>query len=97
MLRWSKKDPTTSIRKHAYELKIHEKTGRTAIKPDLKLKLFARTPQNFLSMKMKEKRLMKCKKHQNFVRKIFLYFGLQIYGLHEAQTITLLITLYGVF
>ena len=30
-----KKDPTTSIRKHANELKVHEKTVRTAIKHDL--------------------------------------------------------------
>ena len=29
-----KKDPTTSIRKH-FELKVHEKTVRTAIKQDL--------------------------------------------------------------
>ena len=28
-----KKDPTTSIRKHANEFKVHEKSGRTAIKP----------------------------------------------------------------
>ena len=35
-----KKDPTTSIKKHVYELKVHEKTVRTAIEedsnPDLK-------------------------------------------------------------
>ena len=30
-----RKDPTTSIRKHANELKVHEKTVRTAIKQDL--------------------------------------------------------------
>ena len=30
-----KKDPTTSIRKHTKELKVHEKTVRTAIKQDL--------------------------------------------------------------
>ena len=30
-----KKDPTTSIRKHANELKVHEKTVRTAIRQDL--------------------------------------------------------------
>ena len=30
-----KKDPTTSIRKHADELKVHEKTVRTANKQDL--------------------------------------------------------------
>ena len=30
-----KRDPTTSIRKHANELKVHEKTVRTAIKQDL--------------------------------------------------------------
>ena len=29
-----KKDPTTSIRKHANELKVHEKTVRIAIKQD---------------------------------------------------------------
>ena len=29
-----KKDPTTFIRKHANELKVHEKTARTAIKQD---------------------------------------------------------------
>ena len=36
-----KKDPTTSIRNHSNELKVHEKTVRTAIKqnlsPDLNL------------------------------------------------------------
>ena len=31
-----KKDLTTSIRKHANELKVHEKTVRTAIKQDLR-------------------------------------------------------------
>ena len=30
-----KKDPTTSIRKHANELKVHEKTVKTAIEQDL--------------------------------------------------------------
>ena len=30
-----KKNPTTSIRKYANELKVHEKTVRTAIKQDL--------------------------------------------------------------
>ena len=30
-----KKDPTMSIGKHANELKVHEKTVRTAIKQDL--------------------------------------------------------------
>ena len=30
-----KKDPTASIRKHANELEVHEKTVRTAIKQDL--------------------------------------------------------------
>ena len=32
-----KKDPTTSIRKHAYELKVHKKTMRTGVKSDLSL------------------------------------------------------------
>ena len=31
----NKKDPPTSVRKHANELKVYEKTGRTAIKQDL--------------------------------------------------------------
>ena len=30
-----KKDPTKSIRKHANEIKVHEKTVKTAIKQDL--------------------------------------------------------------
>ena len=30
-----KKDPTASIRKHPSELKVHEKTVRTAIKQDI--------------------------------------------------------------
>ena len=30
-----KKDPTTSMRKHINELKVHKKTVRTAIKQDL--------------------------------------------------------------
>ena len=34
-----KKDPTASIRKHADELKVLEKTARTAIKQDLSLDL----------------------------------------------------------
>ena len=34
-----KKDLTTSIRKHANELKVHEKTVRTAITQDLSLNL----------------------------------------------------------
>ena len=35
-----KKDPTTSIKKHTNELKVHEKTVRTAIKQDLSLDLY---------------------------------------------------------
>ena len=31
-----KKDPTTSLSKHANELKVHKKTVRTAIKQDLR-------------------------------------------------------------
>ena len=31
-----KKDPTTSIRKRANELKVHDKTVKTAIKQDLR-------------------------------------------------------------
>ena len=58
-----KKDPTTSIRKHANELKVHEKTVRTAIKRDLKVKSFARTRRHFLSMKLKEKRFTRRKKN----------------------------------
>ena len=34
-----KKKPTTSIKKHANELKVHEKTFRTAIKQDLRPEL----------------------------------------------------------
>ena len=34
------KDPSTSLRKHANELKVHEKTVRTAIKQDLSLGLY---------------------------------------------------------
>ena len=34
-----KKDPTTSIRKHTNELKVHKKTVKTAIKQDLSLDL----------------------------------------------------------
>ena len=30
-----KKDPTTSVRKHAVELKVHKKTVKTAIKYNL--------------------------------------------------------------
>ena len=30
-----KKDPTTSVRKHANDMKVYEKTARTAIKKDL--------------------------------------------------------------
>ena len=66
--------------KHANELKVHEKNVRTAIKQDLKIKSFARTPRDFLSTKM----MHEIQKNKTFVRKIFLYFGLQIYGLHQA-------------
>ena len=34
-----KKDATTSIRKHAHELKVNKKTVRTAIRQDLRPKL----------------------------------------------------------
>ena len=34
-----KKDPATSIRKNAYELKVHKKTVRTAIKEDIRADL----------------------------------------------------------
>ena len=37
---------------------------------------------------MKEKRHTRCKKHKYFVRKVILYFGLPINGLHQAQTLT---------
>ena len=37
------KDGKTSIRKHTDKLKVPEKTMRTAIKQDLKWKLFAKT------------------------------------------------------
>ena len=33
------------------------------------------------------------KKHENFVRKFFRYFGRQIYGLHQAEDLASLITL----
>ena len=32
---YGEKDPTMSIRKHANELKVHKKIGKTAIKQDL--------------------------------------------------------------
>ena len=64
-----KKDSTTSIRKHAN--KVYKKTVGTAIKQDLKLKSFARTPPNFLSMNMKEKRLKRKKNTKKIVKKIF--------------------------
>ena len=35
LARMIKKDPTTSIRKHANKLEVHEKTVRTVIKQDL--------------------------------------------------------------
>ena len=35
----NKKDPTTSIGKQTYKLKVHKKTVRTAMKQDLSLDL----------------------------------------------------------
>ena len=81
------KDPKTSIRKLADELKVHEKTVRTVFKQDLKLKSFARSTREFLSTKMKEKWFTRCKKTQKFDRKIFLYFGHQIYGFSQALAV----------
>ena len=37
----NRKDPTTPIRKHAYELKVHQKSVRIEIKQDLRLDLNA--------------------------------------------------------
>ena len=88
-----KKDPAMPIRKHDNELKVHEKTVRTTIKQGLKWKSLARTLQHFLSTKMKEKWLKRCKNLKHFVKKIFLYFGFQIDGLHQAQNLTPLICL----
>ena len=69
------KDSTTSIRKHGNGLKDHEKTVRTAIKEDLKLKSHARTPDIFLSKKKKKKRSWSAKKTKKKVfREIFSVF-----------------------
>lgn len=56
------KDPTKSTRKLATELKVDAKAIRTAVKDDLKLKSYTRTPRHLLTWSMKARRLERCKK-----------------------------------
>ena len=96
-----KKNFTTSIRKHANELKDLDKTVRIAFKQDLKLKLLARISQHFLSMKMKRKKAHKVqkqkkKKTQKFFQENFSLFWLSNLWPPSSPDLNL-IMLYGVF
>ena len=89
-----------SIRKHANEFKVYGRTIWIAIKQDWIMNSFARTHQHiFESKDEKKKRMFTRGKKQKQKKKssgnFFLYFSLQIYGLHQAQTLTPLITLNG--
>ena len=95
------KDPTTLVRKQANELKVHERTVRTAIKQDLKLKLFARTPRLFFEYedewkKAYEVKKNKKKKHKNLARKFFLYFGLYLWSPSSPDLNSLDYAIWGV-
>eukprot|EP00106_Octopus_bimaculoides_P014596 XP_014782038.1 PREDICTED: uncharacterized protein LOC106877607 [Octopus bimaculoides] len=56
------KDPTKSMRKMAIELEVDNKTIRNAVKYDLRLESYTRTPKHLLTTAMKENRLERCKK-----------------------------------
>ena len=54
---------------HSSELKVDSKTIRNAVKYDLKLKSYTRTPKHLLTTAMKEKRLERCKKITTWLKK----------------------------
>ncbi|XP_014780575.1 uncharacterized protein LOC106876512 [Octopus bimaculoides] len=56
------KDPAKSMRKIVIELEVDNKIIRNAVKYDLRLKSYTRTPKHLLTTAMKEKRLEWCKK-----------------------------------
>jgi hypothetical protein len=62
------KDPTTSMRKIAAELKVDPKTIRTAVHDDLGLKSYTRTPRHLLTESMKARRLERCKKVLRYIK-----------------------------
>ncbi len=63
------KDPTTSIRKKAAELKVDPETVRTALHDDLSLKSYTRTPRHTLLTEcMKTRRLERCKKVLRYIK-----------------------------
>lgn len=64
-----KQDPTKSMRKLASELKVAPGTVRRAVKTDLGLKSYARTPRHLLTDAMKTRRLERCKKVRSFIKK----------------------------
>ena len=63
------KDPTTSIRKMAAELEVTPWTVKRVVNEDLGLKSFARPIRHLLTEKMKEKRLERCLKVRNQLKK----------------------------
>ncbi len=56
------KNPTTSIRKIAVDLKVNPKTVRTTLHDDLGLKSYTRTPRYLLTECIQSRRLEMCKK-----------------------------------
>ena len=62
-------DPTKSMRRLASELKVAPGTVRRAVKSDLGLKSYARTPRHLLTEAMKTRRLERCRKVRSFLKK----------------------------
>lgn len=63
------KDPTKSMRKMAAKFEVDNKTIRNAVKYDLRLKSYTRTPKHLLTTAMKERRLERCKKVLSYLKK----------------------------
>lgn len=63
-----KADPTVSMRRHAKELKVCQRTIGLAVHEDLGLKSFVRTPRHLLTAVMREKRLDRCKKIMAYIK-----------------------------
>ena len=61
-------DPTKAMRKVSKELKVDPKTIRNAVKKDLGLRSYTRTPRHLLTQSMKIRRLERCKKVLKYVK-----------------------------
>jgi transposase len=62
-------DPTKSIRRHAWELAVAPSTILLAVNHDLGLHSYVRTLRHLLTTSLKEKRLDRCKKLVNYLRR----------------------------